>query len=339
MTVTRETLRQAAAMRVEVSKTVDKATRDLVQAWSGAWAEVADEWSTALDELTAAGEWPTRTQVFRAKRAQRALNATVEALEGLASTSGVRIIQDVPVMSALGMVWAEQLVASQWPKGEALDWAAVDPKALSSIVKRTTQQIEKATRRLPHDQSAVMKQVLVRGIAVGDNPRRAAALMLDRLGGVFDGGRRRAETIARTEMLDAHRAAALAARKENANVLAGWEWQATLDVRTCPACLSMHGRIFPVDAAGPQGHQNCRCASLPVVKSWRELGFDMDDPKSDMPDAEEWFNSQPDKVQAAIMGPERLRRLRSGDLLWDDLAVRRDNPGWRPSYVVRPLEA
>ena len=339
MTVTRETLRQAAAMRVEVSKTVDKATRDLVQAWSGAWAEVADEWSTALDELTAAGEWPTRTQVFRAKRAQRALNATVEALEGLASTSGVRIIQDVPVMSGLGMVWAEQLVASQWPKGEALDWAAVDPKALSSIVKRTTQQIEKATRRLPHDQSAVMKQVLVRGIAVGDNPRRAAALMLDRLGGVFDGGRRRAETIARTEMLDAHRAAALAARKENANVLAGWEWQATLDVRTCPACLSMHGRIFPVDAAGPQGHQNCRCASLPVVKSWRELGFDMDDPKSDMPDAEEWFNSQPDKVQAAIMGPERLRRLRSGDLLWDDLAVRRDNPGWRPSYVVRPLEA
>ena len=339
MTVTRETLRQAAAMRVEVSKTVDKATRDLVQAWSGAWAEVADEWSTALDELTAAGEWPTRTQVFRAKRAQRALNATVEALEGLASTSGVRIIQDVPVMSALGMVWAEQLVASQWPKGEALDWAAVDPKALSSIVKRTTQQIEKATRRLPHDQSAVMKQVLVRGIAVGDNPRRAAALMLDRLGGVFDGGRRRAETIARTEMLDAHRAAALAARKENANVLAGWEWQATLDVRTCPACLSMHGRIFPVDAAGPQGHQNCRCASLPVVKSWRDLGFDMDDPKSDMPDAEEWFNSQPDKVQAAIMGPERLRRLRSGDLLWDDLAVRRDNPGWRPSYVVRPLEA
>ena len=339
MTVTRETLRQAAAMRVEVSKTVDKATRDLVQAWSGAWAEVADEWSTALDELTAAGEWPTRTQVFRAKRAQRALNATVEALEGLASTSGVRIIQDVPVMSALGMVWAEQLVASQWPKGEALDWAAVDPKALSSIVKRTTQQIEKATRRLPQDQSAVMKQVLVRGIAVGDNPRRAAALMLDRLGGVFDGGRRRAETIARTEMLDAHRAAALAARKENANVLAGWEWQATLDVRTCPACLSMHGRIFPVDAAGPQGHQNCRCASLPVVKSWRELGFDMDDPKSDMPDAEEWFNSQPDKVQAAIMGPERLRRLRSGDLLWDDLAVRRDNPGWRPSYVVRPLEA
>ena len=326
-------------MRVEVSKTVDKATRDLVQAWSGAWAEVADEWSTALDELTAAGEWPTRTQVFRAKRAQRALNATVEALEGLASTSGVRIIQDVPVMSALGMVWAEQLVASQWPKGEALDWAAVDPKALSSIVKRTTQQIEKATRRLPQDQSAVMKQVLVRGIAVGDNPRRAAALMLDRRGGVFDGGRRRAETIARTEMLDAHRAAALAARKENANVLAGWEWQATLDVRTCPACLSMHGRIFPVDAAGPQGHQNCRCASLPVVKSWRDLGFDMDDPKSDMPDAEEWFNSQPDKVQAAIMGPERLRRLRSGDLLWDDLAVRRDNPGWRPSYVVRPLEA
>ena len=338
MTATREALRQAAAMRVEVDKTVDQATRDLVQAWSGAWAEVTDEWTLALDELTTAGEWPPRTQVFRAKRAQRALQATSDALEDLASTSGVRIIQDVPVMSGLGMVWAEQIVAAQWPKGEALDWAAVDPKALSSIVKRITGQVEKATRRLPHDQAAVMKQVLVRGIAVGDNPRRAASIMLDRLGGAFDGGRRRAETIARTEMLDAHRAAALASRKENAGVLAGWEWQATLDVRTCPACLSMHGRAFPVDAAGPQGHPNCRCASLPIVKPWRELGFDMDDPKSESLDAEEWFNSQPEKNQVAIMGPERLRRLRSGDLLWEDLAVRRDNPGWRPSYVVRPLE-
>ena len=42
-------------MRVQLDATVDAATRDLVQAWTGAWEEIADEWAAALDELRVAG--------------------------------------------------------------------------------------------------------------------------------------------------------------------------------------------------------------------------------------------------------------------------------------------
>ena len=48
MSITADTLRQARTMRVIVDSTVDATTRDLVRAWSGAWHEIADEWSAAL---------------------------------------------------------------------------------------------------------------------------------------------------------------------------------------------------------------------------------------------------------------------------------------------------
>lgn len=337
MTLTPDALRRARAMRVEVDATVDAATRDLAKAWASAWDEVAAEWETALADLTAAGEWPTRAQIFRAQRAQRALTITTDALNDLGSTSGVRILRDMTAVPSTAADWVEKITLSQLPAGVAVEWAAVSPPSLAAIVKRVTGQVEKATGRLPAEQASVMKQTLIRGVAMGENPRRSASIMLQRLEGVFDGGRRRAQTIARTEILDAHRAGAQASRTRNQDLLTGWEWQATLDVRTCPACLSMHGRVFPVDESGPAGHQNCRCASLPVLKPWRDLGFDMDDPAPGTVDARSWFDSQPEKAQLQIMGPERLRRLRSGDLDWDELAVRRENVGWRDSFAVRPL--
>lgn len=341
MSITADTLAKARSLRVVLDKTVDATTRDLVKAWSGAWHEIADEWASALDELVQLGDgdWPTQTQVLRAKRAQKAMQAAREALDDLAKTSGVRILRDVSQLAEDTDLWEQRLALSQLPKhGVTVDWSRLDSRALGEIVKRTTQQVESLLRPLPAEQAAVMRQALIRGIAVGDNPRQAAALMLQRVGGVFDGGRFRAENIARTEMLDASRAAAKAARLANADVLAGWTWHCTFDNRTCPACLAQHGEVFPVDQFGPEGHQQCRCTAVPITRSWRDLGFDIDEPASVQRDAEQWFWDQPATTQTQIMGPERLRRLQSGDLKWGDLAVRRENPGWRPSWTVAPLQ-
>lgn len=341
MSATPTTLRQARAMRLELDATVDAATRDLAKAWSGAWEELADEWAAAVDELLRLGdgEWPTRAQINRARRAQRAMAAAVDALQHLAKTAGVRILRDVSQLADQAAVWEHRLALTQLPTGVTVDWARLDANAVDAIVKRTTQQVESLTRKLPREHAAVMKQALIRGIVVGDNPRDTARLMLQRLAGVFDGGRSRAENIARTEMLDAHREAARRSRAANLDVVGGWEWLATLDRRTCPACLSMHGHTFPPDAPGPEGHQQCRCTAAPLVKPWRDLGFDIDQPASALPDARAWFNEQPDEIQADIMGAERLRQLKAGTLDWGDLAIRRENPGWRDSYAVRPLAA
>lgn len=260
MSITADTLRQARTIRVMVDSTVDAATRDLVRAWSGAWHGIADEWSAALDELVQLGdgEWPTRAQVLRAKRAQQAMQAAREALNDLANTSGVRILRDVSQLAEDTDLWEQRLALSQLPQqGVSVDWARLDANALDAIVRRTTGQVESSLRRLPAEQAAVMRQALIRGIAVGDNPRTAARIMLQRLGGAFDGGRRRAETIARTELLDATRAAARAARMANTDVLRGWMWMATKSAHTCPACLAMDGQVFDLDTPGPEGHQQC----------------------------------------------------------------------------------
>ena len=339
MTVTPSALKRARQIRVRLDATVDQATRDLVQAWSGAWEGIADEWQAAVDDLASAGAWPARSKVLRAQRAQQALKVTGEALDELAKTSGVRILRDVSALTADANSLEQAVVAGQLAGGIDVAWSQTNKDALAAIVRRVTGQVEAATMRLPAAQQAVMKQALIRGVALGDNPRDAARIMMRRLEGGFQGGRHRAETIATTEILDAYRAAALAARKANADILEGWQWLATLDRRTCPGCLSMNGRTFPVDAPGPEGHQRCRCTSVPVTRSLRSLGFDIDDPPSEMPDARAWFDEQPAADQRHIMGAERLRQLRSGALSWDDLAMRRETPGWRPSIVVRPLAA
>ena len=337
MSITDVTLDLTRSMRLELDMHVDDTTRAIARQWSAAWDELSAEWRDAISDLLTKDGWPSRSKVLRAERAQRALRVTREALDELAKQAGVRIVDSVPAMVEAMQAWQQSVAASQLPYGGLTDWARVDDKALQAIVKRTAGQVEKITRRLPREQQAVMKQTLIRGVAVGDSPREAARTMMSRLGGRFDGGRRRAETIARTEMLDASRASARAGRMANADVLAGWTWTSTLDRRTCPACLGMHGTEFPLDAPGPEGHQNCRCVAVERLKPWRDLGFDMDDMPSELPNAREWWESQPVAVQNDIMGAERARRLRSGDLSWDQLAVRRDNPGWRPSWTVRPL--
>lgn len=342
MSVTADTLAKARGLRVVLDKTVDAATRDLVKAWSGAWHEIADEWASAVDELVQLGDgdWPTQTQVLRAKRAQKAMQAAREALDDLAKTSGVRILRDVSQLAEDTDLWEQRLALSQLPKhGVTVDWSRLDSRALDAIVKRTTQQVESLLRPLPAEQAAVMRQALIRGIAVGDNPRQAAALMLQRVGGAFDGGRFRAENIARTEMLDSARAAAKAARLANSDVLRGWMWMATKSARSCPACLAMDGQVFDLDTPGPEGHPSCRCTAAPLTKSMRDLGFDVDEPVDIYQAGRDWFDEQPEKVQAAIMGPERLRRLRDGSLSWDDIPLKKSNPGWRDSIGIRPLNA
>jgi SPP1 gp7 family putative phage head morphogenesis protein len=182
-----------------------------------------------------------------------------------------------------------------------------------------------------------MRRALLAGISVGDNPRTAARAMLSRVEGAFNGGLTRAMTIARTEMLDAYRTASRYTHAANADVLDGWVWTAALDRRTCPSCWSQHGNVYPVDQPGPLDHQQGRCARVPKTKTWRQLGINLDEPPSVLPDAQTRFWQLPAADRAAIMGPARLELLRTGRIGWDDLAVRRTSTGWRDSYTPRSV--
>lgn len=342
MAITSATIANTLQMRAELDRYIIESEFQLLRMWSTAWVEISDEFALAIADLidvSDEGGWPTRTQTLRAQRTQNALKVTIERLDELIPASAVAARQNLAVILASAEHWSERIVRSQLPThGITQTWSRVDPAAMDAIIKRSTGRIHALTRPLSREMETAMKATLIRGVPVGENPRATARQMLRRCEQVFAGGRARALNIARTEILDAHRTAALRSRSVNSDVIGGWRWMCTLSGRTCPACLSQHGSRHDAKEAGPLGHQQCRCTGLPVTKTWRQLGIDLDEPPDTFPDARQWFNDQPRETQLRIMGDARLKRLESGDIGWSDLSQRRETPGWRDSYNVRPLK-
>lgn len=349
MAVTPETLTLMDGMRLQVASHVDSTTQDLTIAWARAWNEVAAEWEAAVADLIAAsenGKWPPPGKVRRARRALRARDATRELLTELQGMVPVRVLQDVEPLLEDVARWQRELAASQYPlQAGGTAWVAggfdrVDADALRAIVDRTSREVVSRSRPLSAQADAAMRSTLVKGVTIGDHPEAVAREMLARVRGAFDGGLTRAKTIARTELLDAHRATSRAQqdRLHAQGVVTGWTWIATLDTRTCPSCLGMHGTEHPPTVAGPLDHQQGRCDRLPTTAPWKDLGFtDIEEPPSILPDARAWFDGLPQSERIAIMGEQRLGLLDSGQVQWGDLAKRRDTNGWRPSIVPTPV--
>jgi SPP1 gp7 family putative phage head morphogenesis protein len=216
------------------------------------------------------------------------------------------------------------------------------PSALAAIIARAQERIHADTWPLSDEAVAAMRAALIEGIIVGDNPNDVARDMVGRVEGAFNGGLTRAQIIARTEMLDAYRAASAYIHRANADLVTAWQWYARLDKRTCVACWSRHGRVYAVTEPGPDDHPRGRCTRLPKLASWKELGITAPEPPSVLPNGETTFNKLSRADQLQVFGPGRLDLYRSGQVTWDQLATWRDTPQWRRSNqttTVRDLRA
>jgi len=341
MAVTADTLRIVADLRTRLERMTDAQTLALTRAWVEAYATLAPDFQAAITELVAAGGTVPRSVVAKNIRLRDALQASRAMLDELARTTETVVVNDVGQAVLDAVDGHAAVIASQMPPTTApgLSFTRMSPDALAAIVERTTAQIHSATMPLAADTERVMKRALIRGIAVGDNPRRTASRIMDATEQRFNGGLTRALTIARTETLDAHRAATRASEKTNTKILEEWEWHAALTARTCPSCWSKHGTRYPLDQSGPNDHQNGRCARVSVTKTWAELGFTgIEEPASLTPDAQTVFNNLTPESQLAIMGPARLELLQSGKISWADLSSKKETDGWRDSYTTKTVK-
>lgn len=346
MAVNKYTIRISKEIRVVILGHLEDTTRRLVESWSRAWDEIDHEWRLVISELIQSsknGKWPSQAEIRRASQVLKALELTHAEILRLGDLGGVLVVENTKQILANEQAWMERLTRSQLPDesstGIVVSVNRVDPDAIGAIVERASEQIHSYTKPLADDAVDAMKNTLIRGVALGENPRKAAATMLRRVEGRFNGGLTRALNIARTEMLDAHRSGSAAAQFANPDLLKGWVWQAELDRRTCPSCWAQHGTEHGLDEPGPDDHQQGRCARLPLTRSWAELGFDIDEPESLFPDAQSTFQDLPAADQLQIMGPKRLAALNAGDVDWRDLSMRRSTNGWRDSYTPRPVSS
>lgn len=347
MALEEETLRLAAGLRIVIDEQTKTLERRLVREWARAWDALYATWGDAMIDLANAGvdgQWPSRWAVSRARKTEQALAAALDSLYELADTTTITLTDALGKVVQVTPEHQVRIIASQLPQipeAQALlsvGFDRVDRTALEAIVERSTRQITARTRPLPGFVQARMREVLVAGVTVGDNPRAAARAMLRRAEGAFNGGLTRALTIARTEMLDAYRSSAAVTDFAHSELVTGWRWLATLDTRTCPSCLAMNGTEHNIDETGPDDHQNGRCARVPIVRPWAELGFpDIPEPPSTFPDAQAWFGELSKADQLRVMGPARLQALDDGLIGWGDLSTRRSTAGWRDSWAPTPV--
>lgn len=344
MAVTAETLRVLEQMRKQLSSMTTAQAVALTRAWVDAWAVLQPEFNAAVLELLASaknGRVPASVAA-RNIRLRDTIQQARAMLDELAATTNVQVTTDVGQAMLDALDQHEALVRSQLPPGQAgagVSFTRVSPEAVAAMVERTTQSIHKFTRPLPADVERMMKQQLIRGITVGDNPRRTASRIVSQSKDRFAGGLFRALNIARTETLDAHRAATQVSEKTNTAILEEWEWHASLTGRTCPSCWARHGTRYPLDESGPNDHPSGRCARVTVTKTWEELGFKgIVEPPSLTPDAEATYRNLTPESQIAIMGKGRAELLANGEISWADLSRKQENPGWRDSYNAVPLK-
>ncbi|OZB29779.1 MAG: hypothetical protein B7X51_11165 [Pseudomonas sp. 34-62-33] len=112
-------------------------------------------------------------------------------------------------------------------------------------------------------------------------------------------------------------------------------------VHNCPVCGARDGLKYGLDhrpvghklpwGSGPGAiHINCRCATTPWLKTYRELGLDIDEfepttrasadgPVSAGLTFEKWIESKPAAVQREWFGPGRYELYRDGKITLRDL--------------------
>ena len=344
MAVNRSTLLAAEASAAELAALLDELTLWQTDTWGRAWREGADllaAWADAWAEVVEAQALTRPGDIYRAANLA-AIRARIERV--LTATMQPNTPQVVDVLAravALSDPHQLALIRTQLPGAVGVRaWLPTSDKALAAVVKRTTRHITARHYYLQTEAKAAVRAALRVGVAAGDNPRTVARAMTRRVAGVFNGGRNRADVIARTEILDAYRAANHASWAENRDLLQGWQWWAELSDRTCPSCVFQHGSMHATEEAGPIDHHRGRCTGIPVLRSWRSLGYTGEgaEPATALKrgDGVAWFKRQPETAQRQIMGPRRFEAWQAGDYPPGRWSVETHNADWRSAIHTSP---
>lgn len=190
-----------------------------------------------------------------------------------------------------------------------------------------------------------------RGVALGEPNSK----LIQRVRGAVDSpglmrlSRSSAERLVRSSVQTAANAARNATFAENADLISAVKWNATLDTRTSHWCIVRDGLLYeptdhkPIDhnvpwLEGPGAlHWGCRSTSVPVLKSWRELGIDEDEvPETTRASIdgkvpadttfEAWLKRQSKQRQDTVLGDTKADWWRRGKITFRDLLDQSGRP-------------
>lgn len=157
--------------------------------------------------------------------------------------------------------------------------------------------------------------------------------------------RRNAEALVRASVMTVHNAARIETMKANGDVVKGLMQISTLDNRTTDICIAYDGQKWdlkgrPIEGStlpfngGPPRHWNCRSTLVPITKTYRELGVDMDE--KPMPRASDsgpttktfagWLKDKPAAYQDKLLGKGKADLWRRGKITLQQLLDQKGRP-------------
>lgn len=321
----------ARAARARIVAHAEEAERQVLAAYVRAWRSTAAELERAIaDAVARVGDMADPTTHWRLRRVRR-LAAALDELEAAADVAAaeardailVRTPRAVLLGSTAPLEVAAAVSRSLWLPQQS---------DLAAIVARASERITADFDALPAYVRRVIAETLTQGVAAGLGTEDVARRLRDNARGALGRGLDRSRVIARTELLDASRFATRATYLANPDVVVGWRWMASLGPRCCPACVAMHGTLHPPEES-LNGHAQCRCTAVPALAG----ETDAEGLAAVGGTGAEWLAGLDRPAQLRLLGPGRLRAYEEGVPV-SAMAVRRDNPGWRPAWVVRPVK-
>ena len=179
--------------------------------------------------------------------------------------------------------------------------------------------------------SSAVRQGIVAGESLGQ--------ISTRVRNELDISRRNATVLSHTSIMTVMNAASNKVSQDNADIIKGREYLATLDSKTCVVCGSLDGKQWKLNGVGmgnnkttmprPPMHFSCRCHMIDVLKPWSELGIDLSslppakrasmDGVVEKQDFKTWLAKQsPDRIEK-VLGVHRAKLFQEGKLTIDQL--------------------
>lgn len=332
--------RIARGQRRELLDVDAQLARSLVDAYASAWSRLRDQ----VDALTAriqaareAGEEPSAGWLAREARLRLLEGQLVSEVTQIARSANgaisdarwraIRLAQEHAAAATEAAMGAP-------PPGVGLSFNQLPVDAVRALVADLSPDASLGAllqELVPAAREAV-RAALTDGLILGEGPAAIARRMRAALGG----NAVRATTIARTTLIRTYKSASLASYRQNADVVKGWIWLASLGPRTCAACLAMHGTRHGLDETF-HDHPRGRCAAVPWVRTWAELGYDVPDRPQEIGSGADWFAEQDASLQRRVLGPAKLAAYRAGDLTLADLAGAQRSAAWGKTLTEKSL--
>lgn len=209
----------------------------------------------------------------------------------------------------------------------------LDAVASTAIVQGAT-QADWWTRQ-GQDTAWRFSSAVRQGLVAGETNQQ----IVHRVRQVMYVSRRNADALVRTSVQTVAAQAREKTFDANADIMASVEWVATLDNRVCLECANLDGKRWDYETKKQIGHKvpyrippihfNDRCMIVPITKTFRELGIDIDE----VPDGTrasmtgqvsdktfgDWLKRQPAERVEEVLGKGRADLYQRGVITFQQL--------------------